>query len=606
MNADFTDALSEHPQPGAGRNPAVRDLVLIVGATLVLLVAASLTDLAERLRGLQQRHESFELDEILLAALVLAVGSALFSWRRWRELRRETVNRRVAEEALRRNRDLLKAILDNSPACFAVKSRDGKFLTVNRSFEKVFEATESRVRGTTGQGQVPTALVGLTEADQRVLSSGQPELLQEVWRDGDEARTVQIARFPLVGPEGPWAVCLLATDETERLRVEERLRQAQKMEAVGQLAGGIAHDFNNLLCVISGSSELLALDLGPRHAGQPRLAQIRRASDRAADLVRKLLAFSRKQVLRPQLVDLGVLVDELVPMIQSAVGESIKVVLDRGREPAWVNVDGGQMEQVLLNLALNSRDAMPTGGTLTIEIAKHTGRVLLSVRDTGCGIAADVMPRVFEPFFTTKEQGKGTGLGLASVYGIVAQSGGQIAVDSAPAQGASFRIDLPAAASAAPRGAGRADTASDAAADALGTALLVEDDNELRGLVRQLLEATGYTVLEAESGQEALDKVRHYGGTLDVLLTDVVMPGMNGFALAAALRNRHPHLAVVLMSGYSEDSVRRQGTIGEGMAFLAKPFRVAELMSALRKAQAGAEEARGAAPAGAREPVPTA
>jgi len=375
-------------------------------------------------------------------------------------------------------------------------------------------------------------------------------------------------------------------DVTETRTLEIQLRQAQKMEAIGRLAGGIAHDFNNLLMVISGYSEFLLERVGPDPRLRGPAQEISNATQRATSLTRQLLAFSRKQMLAPKVLDLNEVVAENLKMLTRMIGEDIDLVMVPGPTLGAVRADPGQIDQVIMNLAVNARDAMPQGGKLTIETANvtldenftrtHTpltagDYVMLAISDTGVGMDNETQSRIFEPFFTTKGA-KGTGLGLSMVYGIVKQSGGFIFVDSQPQRGTAFRAYFP-------RVDGREDAA--AAQDSLGlpradrgqeTILLVEDETNLRRLARQYLETQGYKILEAEDGAAALQIVAGHQGAIDLLLTDVIMPGMNGRELAAHVSKLLPDVRVLYMSGYTENAVGQDGTLDAGINLLQKPF----------------------------------
>jgi two-component system cell cycle sensor histidine kinase/response regulator CckA len=393
-------------------------------------------------------------------------------------------------------------------------------------------------------------------------------------------------------------------DITERKRaeavqahLEEQLRQAQRMESVGRLASGVAHDFNNLLTVIRGYCELVRTSLP---VGDPRsgdLEQIRQASERAAGLTRQLLAFSRQQVMAPTVLDLNDLVTNLHKMLGRLIGEDIALstILQPGLWP--ITADPGQIEQVIMNLAANARDAMPTGGQLTIEtgnihldesyaqthLEAPTGPcVMLAVTDTGHGMDKPTQARIFEPFFTTKEPDKGTGLGLATVYGIVKQSGGDITVYSEPGQGTIFKIYLPAGEAAA-KGPVVPQPHPSAGRGGHETILLVEDEKAVRELVRLILQAEGYTILEADSGGEALSLARRHQGQIDLLMTDVIMPHMNGRELAERLKALYPRLRVLFMSGYTNDTMVRHGVLTAEIKFLPKPFSPVTLASKVRE-----------------------
>lgn len=366
---------------------------------------------------------------------------------------------------------------------------------------------------------------------------------------------------------------------------EEQLLQSQRLEAVGQLAGGIAHDFNNLLTVITGYSDLELGTMSEDDARRPRIQEISKAAERAASLTRQLLAFSRKQVLQPKVFDLNSIVAEMEKMLRRMIGEDIKVrtVLD----PALGNVkaDPGQMEQVIVNLVVNSRDAMPSGGQLTIETANvqldeafarnHVSvapgnYVLLAVTDTGTGMDEETQRRVFEPFFTTKALDKGTGLGLSTVYGIVKQSGGSIWVYSEPGKGTSVKVYLPRVTERAEGLKPALPTENPARGSE--TILLVEDAKMVRDLAIDILESSGYKVLEAANGRDALKVSGESNGPIHFLLTDVVMPGMSGRELANRLVALHPEMRVLYMSGYTEDTIVHHGVLEEGINFIEKPF----------------------------------
>ena len=382
----------------------------------------------------------------------------------------------------------------------------------------------------------------------------------------------------------------------ELAETQGQLEQAQKMDAVGRLAGGVAHDFNNLLTVILGRTDILLHPLKPEDPMRRGIELIQRTAGRAADLTRQLLAFSRKQVLEPVVLDLGAVTTDMKDMLGRLIGEDIALLTTPTPRLGRVKADRGQIEQVIMNLAVNARDAMPQGGRLIVETAdidlddeyvrRHVGarpgpHVMLAVSDTGTGIPHEIQSQIFEPFFTTKEQGKGTGLGLATVYGIVKQSGGYIEVDSEPGQGTTFRVYLPRL-DAEPAPVDRSARPA-AAAGGTETILLVEDEEGVRELARDILRASGYTVLEARNGPEALLLCERHQGQLDMLLTDVVMPRMSGRELAERLAPLRPDLSVLYMSGYTDDAVIRHGVLGAGTAFLQKPFTPAALVLRVRE-----------------------
>ncbi len=422
-------------------------------------------------------------------------------------------------------------------------------------------------------------------------------LTTECVRKDGAPLVVRITGRPIANGKAGGTFEIFMEDVTETRTLELQLRQAQKMEAIGRLAGGIAHDFNNLLMVISGYSEFLLERLGPDPDLRGPAQEIANATQRATALTRQLLAFSRKQMLAPKVLDLNEVVAENLKMLTRMIGEDIDLVMVPGPGLGAVRADPGQIDQVIMNLAVNARDAMPQGGKLTIETASVTldenfarthapltpgDYIMLAISDTGVGMDSETQSRIFEPFFTTKGA-KGTGLGLSTVYGIVKQSGGFIFVDSQPERGTAFRAYFP-------RVNGREEAA--AAQDSLGfprrdhgqeTILLVEDETHLRHLARQYLETQGYKVLEAEDGAAALQIVDGYRGTIDLLLTDVVMPGMNGRELAANIAKLLPDMRVLYMSGYSENAVGHDGTLDAGVNLLQKPFSLPALRDRVRE-----------------------
>jgi nitrogen-specific signal transduction histidine kinase/CheY-like chemotaxis protein len=390
----------------------------------------------------------------------------------------------------------------------------------------------------------------------------------------------------------------LAQAETKRL--EQQLRHAQKMEAVGRLAGGVAHDFNNMLTIISGYSGLLLDHPETLEPLRNYVNEIKNASARAASLTRQLLAFSRQQVLAPRVLDLNAVVANIEKMLKLLIGEDISLVTVLGERLWPIKADAGQLEQVLLNLAVNARDAMPDGGGLTIETANvemdSTSAqahfplspgpyVLLTFSDTGIGMDAETQARIFEPFFTAKEKGEGTGLGMAMVYGIVKQSGGYIWVSSEAGKGTTFRIYLPRTeVEVDESGAARRGVEAQSGTETL---LLVEDEEAVRGLVRNILRERGYTVLEASRGAEALELSELYAGRIDLLVTDVVMPQMSGRELARRLANSRPQIKVLYISGYADRAVWCEGGLDSGGAFLQKPFSPEALVGKVREVLGG-------------------
>lgn len=399
-------------------------------------------------------------------------------------------------------------------------------------------------------------------------------------------------------------------EDTLRER-EEQLRQAQKMEAVGQLAGGVAHDFNNLLTVINVHTDLLLFQLRESDAMRSDVEEIARAAARAASLTRQLLTFSRKQVIQPQVLDLARVVTGVEPMLRRLIGEDVDFETRVVGSVDRVLADEGEIEQVLINLVVNGRDAMPQGGRLRVEVtsvvvgeelcAQHPSlrpgeSVRLTVSDTGMGMTAETMARAFEPFFTTKEPGRGTGLGLSTVYGIVKQCGGAITVESEPGSGSTFSVYLPIAREAESRPSGVSERRPSSTAGE--TILLVEDEDSVRRLARRVLESQGYTVLEAINGEDALRMAQDYGGVIDLLLSDVVMPEVGGRLLAERLTAARPEMEVMFMSGYTDDEILRRGLLERGQRLLQKPFtatalahEVSSLLDAKRRRRSAAHAA---------------
>jgi signal transduction histidine kinase len=396
--------------------------------------------------------------------------------------------------------------------------------------------------------------------------------------------------------DGRVARLVLATDVTERLQLEQQLRQSQKMEVVGQLAGGVAHDFNNLLTVILSFGKFVQLQLGPAHASHGDLEEILKAAERAAALTRQLLAFSRHQVLEAQVLDLNSIVSRADKFLKRLIGPAVELVTVLADDAGAVAADPGHLDQVIMNLAVNARDAMPAGGKLTIETGRvdldeHHARgqigakpgpyVMLAVTDTGTGMSPSTLARIFEPFFTTKAPGKGTGLGLSTVFGIVRQSGGDVSVYSVPGRGTSFKIylprvvedDIPAPApAAAPAQRGNE------------TVLLVEDDSAVRAAAMRALSSAGYRVLEAADPERAIKLEAEHRGAIDLLVTDIVMPQMNGRDLAQRLKAASTSLKTLLMSGYPGGALGHQGVLEPGETHLQKPFTPELLLSKVRSA----------------------
>jgi len=434
-------------------------------------------------------------------------------------------------------------------------------------------------------------------AAHRKALDGDPVAYEMTWKDRRFESHVQPLRAHDGTIEGVIGVAL---DITDRERLADQLRQSQKMQAVGELAGGVAHDFNNLLMVVKGHAQLLLDRMADDSPLRQSVHQMEKASDRAAALTRQLLAFSRKQVLQPRVLDMNEVVAGMIRMFSRVIGENIDMAFLPGGNLAHVKADPGQIEQVLLNLVVNARDAMPDGGRLTIETSNveldrsyavtHASvepgsYVMLSVTDTGCGMDEKTQSRIFEPFFTTKGPGKGTGLGLATVYGVVKQSGGYIYVYSEVNHGTTFKIYLPQVNEEVEKPS--AETGTRGQSRGTETILFVEDEQSVRELVREYLSGTGYYMLEASDGVQALKVAAAHPGPIHLLITDVVMPHLNGPELATQMGATRPNLKVLFISGYTDDTVFRHGVLEGDVAFLQKPFNLKALAQKIREVLSG-------------------
>jgi nitrogen-specific signal transduction histidine kinase/ActR/RegA family two-component response regulator len=425
--------------------------------------------------------------------------------------------------------------------------------------------------------------------------TGDPVTFPVEWKKGSYACHVEPLRDSSGGVQG--AICM-ALDVTDRKQLEEQFRQAQKMEAVGRLAGGIAHDFNNLLMVIQGYADLLADRLPVGEALHRNAEQIQTAAQRAAALTQQLLAFSRKQILAPKVLNVHSVVADMEKMLQRLIGEDIELETSSKPDLWLVKADRSQIEQVVMNLAVNARDAMPQGGRLMIETTNvefdasvsHSPAVvapgkyvMLAVTDNGCGMDSKTQAHIFEPFFTTKEKGKGTGLGLATVYGVVKQSGGYVWVYSEPGHGTTFKIYLPRIEDETATSARDRNVKPDALPRGTEVVLLVEDEAGVRELAREYLEMSGYTVIVAPDGRTAIELASMHKGTIHLLMTDMVMPGIGGRELAERVAAIRPEIKILYMSGYTDQAVVHQGILGTDAPLLQKPFTLATLTTKLRE-----------------------
>ena len=517
------------------------------------------------------------------------------------------VRRAREEDRMRADRDLALTKLGDSEQRFATAFRsspegitistlaDGRYIEANPAFLRMTEYERAEVVGHT------TAELGIWVNPAQRLSLldklGGPEPVSgheaEFRTKSGKVRQVELSAESIQLQGTP---CLLAVirDVTELRSLQQQLRQAQKMEAIGRLAGGVAHDFNNLLGVITGYGEMVQQRLPNADPLHLKVEQILKAAGRAASLTRQLLAFSRQQVLQPEVLDLNHIVSDMDKLLRRLIGEDVELGTALHPGLGRVRADPGQIAQIVMNLAVNARDAMPGGGRLTIETtnaeldaayavlhppAKPGPYVMLAMSDTGTGMDAETQSHVFEPFFTTKPVGEGTGLGLSTVYGIVKQSDGYIWVYSEVGVGTTFKIYLP-----------RSDTAAAApseerpapAACTSETVLLVEDEDALRGLLRETLEGNGYVVLVAHDGAQALQIADAHAGPLHLILTDLIMPGINGRSAAEVIVSTRPAVKVLYISGYSDEAVARSGALSPGSAFLSKPFTPRELLVKVR------------------------
>ncbi len=568
--------LASHP--GFGRSEAARAVGLRTG--LAIPIAAD--DPEAPVLAVVAFYSLHDLDEDprldnLLTAVMTQLGSG--------------VQRKQAEVALRSSQKLLQSVVTSAPVIVFALDRDGNF-------------TLSEGRGLAALGLQPGQMVG---ASALAAYSEVPDVVAHLRRalagetfigTADVAgRSYQTWYSPIVGADGGVAgVVGVATDITERKELEDQLRQSQRLESVGRLAGGIAHDFNNMLTAITGYAELILERLPPSEPMREEAMEIKRAADQATLLTYQLLAFSRKQILRPKTLNLNDVVADVSRMLQRLIGEDIMVETRLAPDLGAVSADPGQIAQVIINLSVNARDAMPQGGVLTIETANaeldsgyadtHVdvpsgSFVMLAVSDTGTGMSAEVQKRIFEPFFTTKGVGKGTGMGLATVYGIVKQSGGHLWVYSEVGEGSSFKIYLPRVPGADTRPeAGLSDPAMSRGVE---TILLVEDEAMVRHLVRRALEGCGYVVLEAPDGEAALEICGKEGTSIALVITDVVMPKMSGRELIEQLSISHPSLRVLYISGYTDSDVVHHGGLEDVTYFLQKPFTMRALTAKVRE-----------------------
>ena len=510
----------------------------------------------------------------------------------------DVAERRRAERELAERTAFLNSLVENCPVGIVAIDVDHSVKFCNPAFEKIFRYEQEQITGRPLYDLLTTpAIRAEIDTNRLRFKEGKPtHMVTKRARSDGSLVDVEAYSVPLGDPSTPTGALVLYQDITERKRIEQQLRQAQKMEAVGQLAGGIAHDFNNLLMVILGYTAVLTENPDIGEGLQSKMREVSKAANRAASLTAQLLAFSRQQVLEPKVMSLNLVVEDVEKMLGRLINEDIALVTELDPALGQMKADRGQIEQVIINLAVNARDAMPKGGTLTIRTANiQVGEnytrthepmppgsyIGLTVSDTGTGMDARTQSRVFEPFFTTKEQGKGTGLGLATVYGVVKQSGGFIWLASEIGRGTTFEIFFPRV--HAPIEDLSSDSSRILPARGSEKILLVEDDEALRALILSSLRDWGYTVIEAIDGLDGLRIAHSEAGAIDLVLTDVVMPGMSGPKMADEISALHPETQILYMSGYSEFGGGHQEILRQGRALLQKPFELRSLARQLRE-----------------------
>jgi two-component system cell cycle sensor histidine kinase/response regulator CckA len=547
-------------------------------------------------------HEISELTEVVILTGNASVDSAI---RALREASYDYLIKPVAPEQL-------LSSMDRAGDRWQRRRAEAALAESENRLRRVFDCVSDGLFVTDHDGRITDANVAASMLTAQDVSALRNRSLRDLLGTHDDALLPAPGEYHLERPDGSVRAIDVRTsgltsdlsvytvrDLTVQRALEEQLNHAQKMEAIGRLAGGVAHDFNNMLTAILAYGEMVAARLGPAHEAHEDVDEIIKAGRRAAALTSQLLAFGRKTVLQPKVIDVAEVVGDLENMLTRLIGEDVKLVARHDMKRAWVRTDPGQLGQVVMNLAVNARDAMPDGGTVAIEtghlnltedrthahgVIPAGSYVVIQVADTGTGMELTTIAHVFEPFFTTKVAGKGTGLGLSTTYGIVSQSGGHIEVDSTVGGGTTFRIYLPAVArDSSPVTMARPPRAVERGC---GTILLVEDEQPIRELVDRILQSAGYHVLVAANGEEALRLARDYDGTIDLVTTDVVMPGMAGPELVERLQKTRPELAVLYMSGYASGTGTHHTIDALDVALLQKPFTPSELMQKITEVAA--------------------
>ncbi|HXZ41331.1 MAG TPA: ATP-binding protein [Terriglobales bacterium] len=555
------------------------------------LVATSFALTVSAYFSLAELHSQAEYRKAIIHLILFVVVALLICW--------FNAALRSAQEGLRRSEVNFRSLVTNAPYGICRCGASGTLLSANPALVSMLGyASASELVGQNLPTLYADSQQWFIAADYFRSSQRFTGLIATWVRKDGSTIIVRLSGRTIHDDKSVRFFELFAEDITEHRALEQQLRQAQKMEAVGRLAGGIAHDFNNLLMVISGYCEFLLERIGPDPAVRGPAQEIAKAAKRATSLTVQLLAFGRKQMLAPKLLDLNAVVTENLKLLTRLIGEDIDLVMIPGADLGLVKADPGQIEQVIMNLAVNARDAMPRGGSLVIETGNaaldesytriHAGvepgdYVMIAVSDTGMGMDTETQTHIFEPFFTTKGT-KGTGLGLSTVYGIVKQSGGYIWVYSEPNKGTTFKVYLPRVTGAGEAVAPQPQAALSETAQGHETILLVEDESTVRELTQQYLQAQGYTVFEAADPNIALQISRAHSGPIHLLLTDVIMPGMNGRELAQHITSARAETRVLYMSGYSENAIAHNGTLDAGINLLQKPFTLPALRARVRQA----------------------
>jgi PAS domain S-box-containing protein len=511
---------------------------------------------------------------------------------------RDITERKQAEAALLESHHFLRSVVEGTTDAVFAKDREGRYQMINSAVVRLLGRPAEEVIGQDDTALFPGETAQRIMADdRRIMASLTPETFEQTLAPSGVPRI-------LLTTKGPWrdaagnllGIIGIGRDITDRKRLQDQLQETQKLESIGRLAAGVAHEFNNQLTVIQGYSALFMEKLDPKDPLREFIEVINRAAERSSAVTQQLLAFSRKQVRHPKVLNLNLVMHGIATLLRPLIGEDISLRQDLDPGLDRVSADQGQIEQVVMNLAVNARDAMPAGGTLTLATRnveldaagpcrdpdiQPGPYVMLSVADTGCGMDDETRTHVFEPFFTTKEVGKGTGLGLAMVYGIIKQNGGFIEVDSEPGRGSVFRIYLPRMPAIFPLR--KSDPGVVRRPQGIETVLVVEDEDEVRFLISLVLAESGYAVVEARNGAEALQKIQQHPGPLPLVITDVVMPQMNGPELVAQLRKLSPQMKILYLSGYPREEAVQRGVLEDEAGFLQKPFHPVALAKSVRE-----------------------